>query len=427
MAQPTYTPIQLYYSTTAAAVPVNTNLASGELAINITDGILFYKDNGGTVQKIGYKLTPTTAGGTGLTSFTANGVVYASSTSALATGSALTYDGTNFTAPRTQITTAGTPPASGAGFEIVGGTSPVILAYNRGTSAYLPFTQYGSAFTWSINGSSSDLVLNSSGNLLVGNSSDPIGSNRLLVQSAGTANNNRTMTVYNSAATSTTGFANRILNLSSLGSGADVSIAFTDSVANNAYIGMGSGALYFGVNSSATKAMTLDASGNLQLQKNMSVGGATPTTSGTGITFPATQSASTNANTLDDYEEGTWTPVAIGTTTAGTGTYTTQSGSYTKVGRLVTIICEIAWSAHTGTGNVVIGGLPFINAGLLSVGAVYASNMNFGTSATQLTAFVINSDNNISFRGMINNAGRADTPIDSSIDNLSITLSYQSA
>jgi len=179
----------------------------------------------------------------------------------------------------------------------------------------------------------------------------------------------------------------------------------------------------FGIYNNTTSAqpLTINANGALALL------GASTSATGAGITFPATQSASTDANTLDDYEEGTWTPVAIGTTTAGTGTYTTQSGSYTKVGRLVTIICEIAWSAHTGTGYVVIGGLPFLNAGLLSVGAVYASNMNFGTLATQLTAFVINSDNNILFRGMINNAGRADTPIDSSIDNLSITLSYQSA
>tara|TARA_R110000868_G_scaffold92019_1_gene255058 strand:- start:367 stop:2163 length:1797 start_codon:yes stop_codon:yes gene_type:complete len=95
MAATNYTPIQLYYSATAAAIPVNTNLVAGELAINTADGLLFYKDSGGTVQKIGYKLTPTTAGGTGLTSFTANGVVYASSTSALATGSALVFDGTN--------------------------------------------------------------------------------------------------------------------------------------------------------------------------------------------------------------------------------------------------------------------------------------------------------------------------------------------
>ena len=94
MAQTNYTPIQIYYSTTGGAVPVNTNLASGELAININDGILFYKDNLGAVQKIGYKLTPTTAGGTGLTAFTNGGIVYASSTSALATGSALVFDGT---------------------------------------------------------------------------------------------------------------------------------------------------------------------------------------------------------------------------------------------------------------------------------------------------------------------------------------------
>jgi hypothetical protein len=94
MAQTNYTPIQLYSSSTASNVPLAANLAAGELAINTNDGILFYKDSGGVVQKIGYKLRPTNAGGTGLTSFTANGVLYASSTSALATGSALTFDGT---------------------------------------------------------------------------------------------------------------------------------------------------------------------------------------------------------------------------------------------------------------------------------------------------------------------------------------------
>jgi hypothetical protein len=62
---------------------------------------------------------------------------------------------------------------------------------------------------------------------------------------------------------------------------------------------------------------------------------------GTGITFPATQSASSNANTLDDYEEGTFTPTVIGGTTAGTGTYNTQTGSYTKVGRLVSFRLQV--------------------------------------------------------------------------------------
>lgn len=52
MAQSGYTPISLYYSTTAAATPTAGNLANGELAINITDGKLYYKDNLGAVQLI---------------------------------------------------------------------------------------------------------------------------------------------------------------------------------------------------------------------------------------------------------------------------------------------------------------------------------------------------------------------------------------
>lgn len=78
-----------------------------------------------------------------------------------------------------------------------------------------------------------------------------------------------------------------------------------------------------------------------------------------GIGFPATAVASADANTLDDYEEGTFTPTAIGTTTAGTGTYVTQTGRYTKIGDVVTIRIRVGWSAHTGTGNLRISGLPF--------------------------------------------------------------------
>jgi hypothetical protein len=89
------------------------------------------------------------------------------------------------------------------------------------------------------------------------------------------------------------------------------------------------------------------------------VGGATPSASGAGITFPATQSASSNANTLDDYEEGTWTPVVLGETIAGTGTYTHQNGNYVKVGQMVNASALITVTNHTGTGNMLIGGLPF--------------------------------------------------------------------
>lgn len=53
MAQTGYTPIQLYYSSTSGNKPTALNLTNGELAINIADGVLYYKDSGGTVQAIG--------------------------------------------------------------------------------------------------------------------------------------------------------------------------------------------------------------------------------------------------------------------------------------------------------------------------------------------------------------------------------------
>ena len=89
--------------------------------------------------------------------------------------------------------------------------------------------------------------------------------------------------------------------------------------------------------------------------------------SGTGIAFPATQSASTNANTLDDYEEGTWTP-SVG----GTATYSQQAGVYTKIGRLVEVSFAMGISL-IGTGSTTtISGLPFpqIAAAQRSTGAV---------------------------------------------------------
>jgi hypothetical protein len=80
--------------------------------------------------------------------------------------------------------------------------------------------------------------------------------------------------------------------------------------------------------------------------------------SANGVRFPGAQSASTDANTLDDYEEGSWTPtLTFGGTEAS---YTTQNGNYTKIGNRVTFSAYIALSAvGAGTGDAVIGGLPF--------------------------------------------------------------------
>ena len=89
----------------------------------------------------------------------------------------------------------------------------------------------------------------------------------------------------------------------------------------------------------------------------MGVGGATPSASGSGITFPATQSASTNANTLDDYEEGTWTPAVNSGFTSPA--YSVRAGTYTKVGNVVTFTLRIDMSSSTRAGSVIQFSLPF--------------------------------------------------------------------
>jgi hypothetical protein len=88
-----------------------------------------------------------------------------------------------------------------------------------------------------------------------------------------------------------------------------------------------------------------------------------------GITFPASQVASADANTLDDYEEGTWTPTLSSSGTAPTvSTYTTRNGNYTKIGDRVTVNCQIrATITSVGTGTPRITGMPFTSSGLAGV------------------------------------------------------------
>ena len=76
----------------------------------------------------------------------------------------------------------------------------------------------------------------------------------------------------------------------------------------------------------------------------------------TGILFGSDTAA---ANALDDYEEGTWTPTIIGTSTAGTASYTAQVGNYTKIGRVVYIRFTVEYNSGTGTGSLRVSGLPF--------------------------------------------------------------------
>ena len=103
----------------------------------------------------------------------------------------------------------------------------------------------------------------------------------------------------------------------------------------------------------SNEKMRITPNGTVILQ-----GGSTSAT-GVGIAFPATQSASSDANTLDDYEEGTFTPTITGTSPAGTASYSVQIGKYTKIGDRVLINIYLQWSSGTGGGAMNISGLPF--------------------------------------------------------------------
>lgn len=121
------------------------------------------------------------------------------------------------------------------------------------------------------------------------------------------------------------------------------------------------GTLVLQTGSTPTTAVTVGSdqsvtmAGRTTNPTTISVGGATPSTSGAGISFPATQSASSDANTLDDYEEGTWTV----TDQSGAGlSITVNFAFYTKVGDLVFACCDIVYPA-TANGSNAAFSLPF--------------------------------------------------------------------
>jgi hypothetical protein len=146
---------------------------------------------------------------------------------------------------------------------------------------------------------------------------------------------------------------------------------------------------------SFTQAMTLDASGNLGIGVTPNTGYSACLQLKSGITFPATQVTSSNANTLDDYEEGTWTP-SVG----GTATYIVQDAYYVKIGKVVYVSARFLINV-IGTGSTsTISGLPFVSASTFARGEFAVGQCGgLATSLYSLTLEVPNNTSNITFVG----------------------------
>lgn len=123
----------------------------------------------------------------------------------------------------------------------------------------------------------------------------------------------------------------------------------------------------------------------------------------TGINFPATQVSSANANTLDDYEEGTWTPSDA---SGGNVSFGIVRATYTKIGNRVLISAYITLYANSNGNGIVISGAPFPAAhwggtGILSTSAAVSAivrkvgtpsgNINFDVKASSSDVSIVNS------------------------------------
>ena len=160
--------------------------------------------------------------------------------------------------------------------------------------------------------------------------------------------------------------------------------------------GAGAVAVPLLVATNGTQLLRVNTGGSIALA------GAVNTATGTGITFPATQSASSDANTLDDYEEGTFTPTFGSSNGTIVLTYASQTGTYTKIGNICKYVIYIAASggvtAGPQDGILQIRGLPFTSKNFsgtfqdsVIIGLV-ESLSSYGTSTNTLSGLIV--DNN---------------------------------
>jgi hypothetical protein len=354
MAQTGYTPILIYSSSTTTNAPAVGNLTNStlgsELAINITDGKLFYKDNANAIQVIGWKTTPTTAGGTGLTSYTAGDLLY------YATGTTLAKLAIG--ASTTVLTSSGSAPQWTAQSALSVGTAANLLS--NASTGVMQITGPGTGTTrvMTIPNANFTAARTDAGQTFTGNQ----------VISAGT------------------------LDVSSASAGVTIGDLYVDTPNKIVYVGRqsstgGDASSFIVRGRQGTVAFQVDPGNpSITASCDLTISGANLVigTSGKGIDFSATPGTGTS-ELFNDYEEGTFTPAVYSGVTSPT--YTEQVGRYTKIGIFVFLEIRITFSGGTGSGaQIGINGFPYSSANAKPNGAGYTAYCD--ATATGITWYM---------------------------------------
>jgi len=436
----------------------------------------------------------TLAGSLTLSGGTANGVLYLNGSKVATSGSALTFDGTNILTVGTATNKTTVITGGATGLTVAAAGAPAVAVWDTTDAGYVSYLGQINADTYfgnNANGAlyfqtnaSTKMTLDSSGNVGIGTSSPASqstgqttgildvsasgggnlvlhrtgssdgalfsilkSSNGTYLDSTGAAtaannaiifrnnNNNADQTTVTERAritsdgtfrTNTAGAQGIQLNTDTSNSVVSSRLFFTTSSGTNAFYGS-AGHVFF--NTGATIGFSTGSTSVVFNAYGVGVGAAVPS-SGAGIAFPATQSASSDANTLDEYEEGTWTPTVSGSTSAGTGTYSAQVGRYVRIGKLVTATAQIIWSAHTGTGDLRFSGLPFTSDATVSFNPAlslgYVHNIAL-TANNLMTAIVINNATAINvYQYPVGGGAATAVPIDTA-GQVIYTVSYEAA
>jgi len=326
------------------------------------DSLIKVSDNGaldGTLQ--------TLTDGLGNDSALSLSTAGASVTGTLAVSGGIT--GTLSTAAQTNITSVGTLSSLA-----VSGSSSSIVSVNTtsaiGTS--VPFAQSGTNIGWIGNGSSSfigastsDFGINSQGNLLFGQG----GFERMRIDSSGNVGIGTSSPPQKLTVAGDLGITSASNTRFSLNNTSALNFSIYSSNGSQLIIGQTGIADYLAVNSS----------GNLIVLQN-----------GSGIDFSASAGGGSSSSLLDDYEEGTWTMgVSFGGAAVGV-TYTLNTGTYTKIGRQVTVNGYLSLTSKgSSVGAALITGLPFTIANGASFYAPTCLRLNKITFANQFQGIAI--------------------------------------